>query len=701
MRRLLACVAILACLHARAEDANPAGGAPAKKRAKKRPAEPAAPAPAAASAPAPASTPTDETPTYAETLVVTASRTEESLLDVPVATTVVGAKQIEASGADNYADLLRGVPGLNVVQTSARDINIVSRGAASTLATSQLALVDGRSIYQDFFGFVMWDVLPVDFDEIRQIEVLRGPGSAVWGANALAGVINVRTKSPRETPGGSVTIGAGERGTRSASARWAQAMKRASYRVAASWYEQDPWDRNASRPDGGPLPAEASFANEGARQPKLDLRFDWDPSPQRGFSYRVGAAGTSGIMHSGIGPFSIDPDTRQSYAELAYRGPRLDAKVYANDIDGQATNLLNALPFVFKNRTHVVDATWMTPLSDRHLLLVGGNARVNAFDLSLAPGEDRRDEAGAFVEDQRQFRHGILTLGLRIDWFDTVGTTFSPRTSFVWKPRERQSVRFAFNRAFRSPSLINNFLDTAVPNIVTLDPGNPPFVFVTFAKGNADAREETVDAFEIGWTIEAGASVVTAAVYRNVTRDNLDFYPAVYYSPSDPPVGWPLPRAQVPERTLPKLFTYRNVGKVQAQGLELSWNAEWKHGLSTVASYAWQDSNVATSDDPVEPLNLNQPPRHQLSFGVNVVRDAWRGSINASWVDEAYWTDVLDQRFWGWTDSYVLLSGSAGWEGRHVGVRVTGTNLLDQEVQQHVFGDIVRRKVAIQARWRF
>src|SRR6185295_4295540 len=141
----------------------------------------------------------------------------------PVSITVVGAEKLAATPADNYADALRGVPGLNVVQTSARDVNFSARGASSTLSTGMLALVDGRSVYQDFFGFVAWDFLPVSFDEIQQIEVLRSPGSAVWGANALSGVINVRTKSPRDIQGFSGMVGGGERGTLEGAARWAGA----------------------------------------------------------------------------------------------------------------------------------------------------------------------------------------------------------------------------------------------------------------------------------------------------------------------------------------------------------------------------------------------------------------------------------------------------------------------------------------------
>jgi len=146
---------------------------------------------------------------YEETVVVSASKTEEKLVNAPATITVIGLRALETATSQNFAELLRAVPGLNITQVSARDINITTRGATGTLATGQLALLDGRSLYQDFFGFVMWDFLPVNLNEIKQIEVIRGPASAVWGANALYGVVNVITKSPREMQGTSATFGLG------------------------------------------------------------------------------------------------------------------------------------------------------------------------------------------------------------------------------------------------------------------------------------------------------------------------------------------------------------------------------------------------------------------------------------------------------------------------------------------------------------
>jgi outer membrane receptor protein involved in Fe transport len=101
----------------------------------------------------------------AQTIVVTASRSAQQLAHAPASVTVISGDEIEHAAADDYGDLLRNVPGLNVAQTSVRDINMTGRGATSTLSNSQLALLDGRSVYLDFFGFVMWDLLPVQASE--------------------------------------------------------------------------------------------------------------------------------------------------------------------------------------------------------------------------------------------------------------------------------------------------------------------------------------------------------------------------------------------------------------------------------------------------------------------------------------------------------------------------------------------------------
>ena len=148
--------------------------------------------------------------TFGDTVVVTASRNEVRLIDAPVSTSVISTATLDTTPAQNYGDLLRATPGVNVIQLSARDVQVSSRSPGNTLTNSQLVLVDGRSAYLDFFGLVLWDLLPTNFADVEQIEVVRGPASAVWGANAMTGAVNRWRGPPRggRVPAGRDLLGA-------------------------------------------------------------------------------------------------------------------------------------------------------------------------------------------------------------------------------------------------------------------------------------------------------------------------------------------------------------------------------------------------------------------------------------------------------------------------------------------------------------
>jgi outer membrane receptor protein involved in Fe transport len=230
-----------------------------------------------------------ESPVYKEQVVVTASKTEQALVNAPASVSLISGETLKNSGSTSYADLFRAVPGLNVTQTSARDINITSRGATSTLSTGTLALVDGRSIYLDFFGFVAWDFLPVNPDEIKQVEVIRGPASAIWGSYALNGVVNVITKSPRELQGTSVTMGVGGFGRQTSNkdenpgslfyvngSHAAVVNDRWAYKLSAGVYTQQPLARPTGAIPNGTGTQYPDYTNQGTTQPKVDARFDYD-----------------------------------------------------------------------------------------------------------------------------------------------------------------------------------------------------------------------------------------------------------------------------------------------------------------------------------------------------------------------------------------------------------------------------------------
>src|SRR5438552_9069032 len=194
---------------------------------------------------------------------------------------VISGDALAALPAQNYGDVLRSVPGVNVVQLSARDINVTSRQATGTLATSQLTLLDGRSLYLDFYGLVLWDFEPTNTSDIKQIEVVRGPASAVWGANALTGVVNIITRSPREAEGFNLaltaglfdrdagsTAGEGAGKNLGGSFSYAHAPNdRWSYRLSAGYYHSDPFPRPVGTVPRATHPLDSRIATGGVPYP--------------------------------------------------------------------------------------------------------------------------------------------------------------------------------------------------------------------------------------------------------------------------------------------------------------------------------------------------------------------------------------------------------------------------------------------------
>ena len=130
--------------------------------------------------------------------VVTATRTLERLRDSPSAVTVITEDQIRASAAKTLPDLLRSAPGVDVMSPNQSQANVSIRGFNDQFSNKLLVMVDGRSIYQDFYGTVFWTEEPLLLSRIKRIEIVRGPGSALYGANAFNGVINIITKTPQE-----------------------------------------------------------------------------------------------------------------------------------------------------------------------------------------------------------------------------------------------------------------------------------------------------------------------------------------------------------------------------------------------------------------------------------------------------------------------------------------------------------------------
>ena len=712
-----------------------------------------------------------------DTVVVSATRSDAALIDAPATLSVIPQSTLESTPATNYGDLMRAVPGVNVIQLSARDVNITSREATSTLSNSQLVLLDDRSIYLDFFGLVLWDFMPSNLSDIKQIEVIRGPASAVWGANAMTGVVNVITKSPRGAPGTNVslqfggfsrdagsTVGKGMGQVFGANATYAAAPNATwSYRVSAGYFTSDAFPRptgqipviqdprDPTQTVGGAFyPVDSStgtpgtaFQNSGTSQPKFDARVDQEIGNGR-ITYAAGVGGSSGIIHSGVGPFDIQKGSYMGYAKVNYRKGGLKLNAFTNFTSAEAPNLLlvdpatqKPLQLNFSTQTYDVEAADTLRAGSRQVWTVGGNVRQNNFDITIAPTAQNRTELGAYAQDEVFLDPVRLTLGARVDKFGNLSDpVFSPRIAAVFKLAADHSLRVSFNRAFRSPSVINNYLDISIVNPVDLSPlagllppplqpaVAKPFPLVVHAVGSdlpingqpqKELTEESLSAYEVAYTgTLGGRTTVGAAFYINDIDNSINFVSLPNnldpYTAVNPPPGWPLPPAILAVLAqrgiyLPRTaFTYLNLGPIREKGLELSLDHRIGRGITTFANYSWQaDPTILPDANPFPASELALPPTNRFNIGVNVDTARYLGSASINYSDKAFWSDVLSAPYHGYSDAYTMLNGSFGvkWNGGHVTTLVKGTNLTNADIMQHVFGDILKRSIVAEIRFAY
>ncbi|MEI6667041.1 MAG: TonB-dependent receptor [Acidobacteriota bacterium] len=679
----------------------------------------------------------DQAPKFEEQIVVTASKVEQQLVNAPATVSVITAQTLSSKAASDYAGLFRAVAGVNVSQTSARDLNITSRGSTNSLSTGQLAMIDGRSVYLDFFGFVGWDFLPLNFAEVKQIEVVRGPASAIWGANAMSGVVNVITKAPREMQGTTLTMGTGvfDRTTPGQAAdpgnghsfytslSHAQVLNQEwSYKMSLAYVSQDAFPRPNGQLDNAYKSTYPSFVNTGTAQPKFDGRVDYDfPDGQQRLTFGGGYGGTSGIVYTGIGPFTIRKGTGLGYGRVDYSRGGLRAQFFSNILNGSSPAMLSIgldgkpIQFLFKTQTYDFSLSNISAVGTHHVFSYGGNVRYSAFDLSVAKGGSSRSEQGVYVQDEMFLTpHFRWLVGARLDHFDVLkDPVVSPRTTFMMKPNEQHTFRVSYNQAYRAPSLVNNFLDTAILQQVNLGALSPAFAgrIFTFpmpAQGNTNLVQTSLRAYEIGYTGTFASRVqLSFAWYYNDTRNDMYFTPVAAYSSTNMPPGWPLPPYVLDQMAaagspLPARYSYVNKGKLTQTGVEMGIDAALTKGVNMFANYSMQpDPSPSGPNFTINDVNL--APHNRFNAGINFSQNRFMGDLSMNYQDKAYWKDILAPLYVGWTKSFTSVNGSFGinWAGGKIRTTVKASNIFNQLMQQHVFGDIIKRQVTGEARISF
>jgi len=456
-------------------------------------------------------------------VVSSVAKTPEPLGGAPAAVFVISHDDILRSGATSLPDILRLAPNLEVFQTSPSNFVISARGLSGSTAAQNfpdklLVLIDGRSVYSPIFSGMYWDAQFVLPENIERIEVISGPGGALWGANAVNGVINIITRGAAETQGGMLDLSVGNRESGVAAQYGGALGPHAHYRV----YARDFRERSFKNSDG-------HDAHDGWHNPQVGFRVDWDASPADALSLQ-------GDAHNGHVQQLGAPDARIAESDLLAHWQHTLSDTSSAQLQAYYDHVHrwgDASGGGFSLSTWDIEAQHEFALGEYNQVTWGVGDRLYRYDIrprispasSLLwdPANDTQNLANAFVQDQLALgQRTELTLGAKAEDDPYSGVSLMPNVRLSWKPSANVLLWAAASRAVRTPT---PFDEDVVEKLGTL----------TFLTGNPAFKREKLTAYEAGWRAQvATRATVSVSVFYNVYDD----LKTIEFSPTGIPLLW-------------------------------------------------------------------------------------------------------------------------------------------------------------------
>ena len=538
--------------------------------------------------------------------VTSAAKRGEPLFQTASAIFVITREDIRRSGATTIPDLLRIVPGLNVAQVDSSGWAVSSRGFAERYANKLLVLVDGRIIYDPLFAGVFWEFQNVMLEDIDRIEVIRGPGATLWGANAVNGVINILTRTSADTLGGLVTTTVGTREPVHTDARlggrWGS---NATYRISGSYFRRD-HSVDASRE---PI-ADAWEAGRGG------IRADWSATSLDSLTVQ-GEVQARGADESLLLPMITPPFQLLSTARVQQWGGNLLGRWKhslgrGNDWTLQAYyDRVDRHTQALEEHLHTVDLDFQHhfTLGRQHDWVWGLNYRATAEDfrgsfLIDVPG-DTEHRFSAFWQDEITIAPDRvqLTPGIKLERDPHSGWNWQPSVRLLWTPSPEQALWAAISRALRTPSDLE--VETRI-NSAAL-PGENGVVNLVSVFGNKDFQSEKLLAYELGYRISPSRRFsLDLAAFYNIYHDLQTTEPSAPFFESNPPPS----HVVIPQQ-------FDNLMKGETYGMELA--ANWNLGNRWNLSAAYSRLEILLHRDPRSQSQSPEQaegssPDHQLHF---------------------------------------------------------------------------------------
>ena len=600
-------------------------------------------------------------------VVTSVSKRPEDTFKSAAAITVITQEDIRLSGATHVAELLRMVPGLDVARIDSGDWAISSRGFNDQFANKLLVVVDGRTIYTPLFSGVYWDIQSLMLEDIERIEVIRGPGAALWGANAVNGVINIITKKAEKTQGVLVSQLIGTEDRSITQTRYGGSVGDDLFYRAYAKYA----DRMASET------LDHSNAGDHWNTGKGGFRTDYDVSPTRKITVQ-------GDMYNERAGFNVFPPSSvtppSTYIRDTYnsRGMNVLGRWTEKHGDGMESTFQTYYDFqspdysLFKQNINTFDFDYQTTwaYNDRHQLIWGAGYRLVADDFkgtpsfSIMPSSRDTSLYSGFLQDTIALvpKKLDLTLGSKFEHNDYTGYEVQPDARLAWYPTPTQTIWGSVSRAVRTPS-------RAEENIRLNVLYDPTSMAVIQERGIDAMSSEELAAYELGyrWRIMPKLSIDTTAFYNDYNKLRTFEFDAAPEVAADGNVILP---AEV-----------RNLGKGATHGFELSstWDVTDRWSLKGSYSYLTMDLKTKPgSSDVTLVQEKDRAPKNQFN-----IRSNTKITNDIEWVNTVYYVDKLPLYN---IDNYLRLDTGINWKvDKGIDVSLVGQNLLDNAHPE--FGD--------------
>lgn len=639
----------------------------------------------------------------AEATVFLASRSEQKVSETAAAVFVITQEDIRRSGVTNIADALRLVPGLHVARIDSNIWAVSSRGFSDLFTNKLLVLMDGRTIYTPLFAGVYWEREDTLLESIERIEVIRGPGAALWGANAVNGIINIVTKDAKDTQDGFVSIGGGSEERGFGSLRFGKKIGDTGY---YRWYVKYS-DRDDFMSDEVPDTMDSWDILQGGFRLDRDIT-DRDSLTLQGDIYSMDSGDLENVA-TPYPPFakmmyvSRDADGRNILGRWKRTFSDTSDMILQLYYDYAKVYTLFYEPFEPCIQTYDLDFQHRFRMTDAQELIWGFGYRLVSDDIAnsttLSINPPGRDAAvySSFLQDEITLKKDYLklTLGSKFEHNYYSGFEIQPSGRLLWTPDEQQTVWTSVSRAVVTPSRAQFDIDSCYtnpipPNTPLLNPS--PLWLITKLSGNRDFKSEELIAYELGYRFNPSErfSLDTASFYNDY--DKLQ----TYEMGAPQLIGAPPTYAVIP-------VTVGNKMTGETYGIELS--AQWlaKQWLRFNAAYSYLYMNLHLASDSADRSSESTEkasPKNQvrLTSSMDLPRQVKLDTI-------LRYVDNLPAHKIG---SYLEMDLSLRWKPReNVEVSLFGQNLLDKhhpEFPGSLFGlplTEVERGVYTKMQWKF